>query len=176
MRQAILLLLAAAMIAGCQSPVISPAAVLPADEDSAAYLDRVSSQRLVGLNDATRGIILLMDGQDQCTDFDSRVALLRSRNVLPADWKLDESQALSRGQLAYMICQACNVRGGLTMTLTGPTQRYCLRELQYQGFIGRGSVFNNISGMEYVAVLGRADKYMQTGQVPSLMAASLEGE
>ncbi len=72
-----------------------------------------------------------------------------------------------------MTYQACRIKGGLTLQLTGPSQRYCLKELQYRGLMSPGVAYNTVTGMEYLAVLGRIDEYRQTGKVAG--AADREG-
>lgn len=162
------------LAAGCQpsQPKIAQGqAVLPGGEDSAGFLDRISSQRTITQNDAMRGVWLLVNNdKDDSADFAARVAALRQREIVPDSWSFQADKPLTKGELAYMIYQACRVRGGLTLTLTGPSQRYCLRELQYQRFISGGTVFDQVRGMEFVAVLQRALSYMQTGEVPDTKA------
>lgn len=169
--RATLLTAALMLAAGCQQgpPRISQGqALLPGDEDSAAFLDRMSSQRTVTQNDALRGVLLLIDDdKDDSADFAARVQSLRKRDVLPGNWDYQADKPLTKGQLAYMIYQACGVKGGLTLTLTGPSQRYCLRELQYQRLMSNGTMFDVVTGMEYVGVIQRALSYMQNdGEVP----------
>ena len=163
------------LAAGCQpsKPNIAKGqATLPGGEDSAGFLDRMSSQRVVTQNDAMRGVWLLMNHEkDDHADFAGRVEALRQREVVPSDWSFEADKPLTKGQLAYMIYQACHVSGGVTLTLTGPSQRYCLRELQYQRFMSSGTVFDKVPGMEFVAVLQRALSYIQTGEVPDTKAA-----
>jgi hypothetical protein len=159
------------LAAGCQQgpPKISQGqALLPGDEDSAGFLDRMSSQRTVTQNDAMRGVLLLIDNdKDDSADFASRVQSLRKRDIVPNNWNFQADKPLTKGQLAYMIYQACHVRGGLTLLLTGPSQRYCLRELQYQRVMSNGTMFDQVTGMEYVGVIQRALSYVENdGQVP----------
>ncbi len=139
----------------------------PADENSAEYLDRVSSQTEVSENDALIGMLLLLDGDDQAGTFAKRVASLEQRGIVADSWSHDSARALTRGRLAYMICQACQIKGGIILRLFGPSQRYCLRELQYMEMMGDGMTSSQISGMEMVAVLSRADTYIRTGKVPN---------
>ena len=68
-----------------------------------------------------------------------------------------------------MVYQACHMTGGLTLTLFGPSQRYCLKELQYRGLMTEGPSYNMVTGMEYVAILARADELRQTGKVSAVM-------
>ncbi len=162
-----------AALAGCSKPslsIASPQAVLPAGENSAKYLDRISSQTRVSQNDAMRGILLLTDGKDECQTFQQRVETLTQRKIVPARWPYQADSPITRGKLAYMLYQACKVSGGVILTLAGPSQRYCLRELQYQGFLSDGAVYGQVTGMEFVAALSRADSFLETGQVPEVLA------
>jgi len=159
---------------GCSGPGLDLAAKespLPADESSAEYLDRISSQTSVSENDAMRGILLLLDGKDSAGGFAERLRILRQRGIVPARWDCRPQRPLSRGRMAYMIYQACKVPGGVMLTLIGPTQRYCLRELQYREIIGPGAMYVDVGGMEFQAVLSRADHYLETGEVPDVIAA-----
>jgi len=144
-------------------------AALPAGEGSAAFLDRVASQPTVSENDTLRGLLLL-DGEDKTKTFGQRVEALADRGIIPRRWSYRATRPLTKGRLSYMIYQRCKLRGGVILTLTGPSQRYCLRELQYQGMMSAGSAGAKVTGMELVAVLSRADTYLRTGAVPGIMS------
>jgi hypothetical protein len=162
-------------LAGCSTGTISEGqATLPAEESSAGYVDRLSSQPTVTQNDAFRGALLLLDGEDQAESFKQRVETLRDREMIDQSWDVKASAPITRGQLAYMIYQVTEMQGGVTLLLFGPSQRYCLRELQYAGVIAEGSWFAPVTGMEMVAVLNRADTMIQTGQPPHVL--NLKGE
>lgn len=153
--------------AGCGSGLVAGGdAALIANEDSAAFLDRMSSELTVSENDAMRGLIVLLDGEDGFETFSQRAAALRARDIIGADWDVDAAGSITRGRLAYMIYQATKVHGGIILTLTGPSERYCLRELQYRSLMGDGAVFTPVTGLEFVGVLGSADTYIRTGKVP----------
>lgn len=138
-----------------------------AGDDSAAFLDRVSALPEVTESDVVSGMLLLMDGQDAAAPFARRVDLLKQRRMIDASWSHDASRAVLRGRLAYMVCVACDIKGGVILRLFGPSQRYCLRELQYMRMMGQGNVRGKITGMELVAVLNRAEVYRRTGKVLS---------
>ena len=139
-----------------------------ADENSAEYLDRMSKQTTVTQNDALSGMLLLLDGKDDAGTFARRIEPLKQRGVLAESWSHDASRALTRGRLAYMVCQACKIKGGIILRLFGPSRRYCLRELQYMEMMGKGTQGGEVSGMELVAVITRADEYIRTGKVPDI--------
>jgi len=160
---------AATLASGCaHEPVITgPAAALPAGEDSAAFLDRMSSQTAVSENDAMRGILLLLEGKDDARTFQQRVELLRGKGIIDPSWDCNADKPVTKGRFAYMVYQACKFPGGVILTLTGPSERYCLRELRYREVMAEGSAFSQVTGMEFVGVLGRVDVYIRTGQLPS---------
>lgn len=158
---------AAMSAAGCSAgPIYRGEATLSAKEDSAAFLDRMSSARTVTENDALRGMLLLVDAKDDCTTFADRVQKVRSEKLVAAEWDFDAHRPLTRGKLAYMVYQACRIQGGVMLAVAGPSQRYCLRELQYRGVMTEGSALMPVSGMELVAILTRADICRKTGRVP----------
>jgi len=159
------------LLAGCQAggSIAAGESTLPPGEDSAAFFDRLSSQENVSENDAVRGLLYFVDGKDEAESFTQRVESLRGRGLVSDAWSFDADRPLTRGKLAYMIYQACDIPGGVTLLLTGPSQRYCLRELQYQGFVPPGSGWGPVSGIEYVSVLSRAAAYQETGEIPVTM-------
>lgn len=156
---------------GCGSGQIEAGtdATLPEGEDSAAFLDRVSSLPTVSENDALRGVLLLTDGADPDRTFAERVERLRAAEVASDRWTYRAERPITKGRLAYLLYQACDIPGGVVLSVAGPSQRYCLRELQYRGMISDGPPYAEVTGMEYVAVLGRADAWMRTGQVPEVL-------
>ncbi len=165
----LLTVIACLTAAGCGSgQITNGAATLDADEGSAAYIDRLSSQLTVSEHDAMRGIIFLLDGKDSFQTFSQRAESLRDRGIIGAAWDVDADRETSRGRLAYMIYQAAEVRGGVTLMITGPNERYCLRELQYKKMMGEGAVFTSVTGLEFIGVLSTADTFIQTGKVPEL--------
>jgi hypothetical protein len=169
-----ILLLAALLTAGCgQAGQVLPAqADLPKEEASPAFLDRVASMPTVTENDALRGLLMLLDGKDPSEGFAQRVEALKARRIVDPQWDFVADRPITKGRLAYMLYQACKVPGGLTLTLTGPSERYCLKELQFIGMMSSGVTYAEVTGLEFVAAVTRADTYVQTGELPDIMASS----
>lgn len=170
MKRTLIVLTALALLAGCQS---NPGAVTGGTTklggiDSAGYLDDVSRQTTVSEAHAVRGMLLLLSESRDMT-FDEGVALLKDRRIVDAFWDFDAERPMTKGKLAYMVYQACHVSGGVMLALTGPSQRYCLREMQYQGLMSEGFFYTPVTGMEMVAVLARADELRTTGSVSKLL-------
>lgn len=153
---------------GCgNGEIISRNAPLPKSEDSAGFLDRISSMPVVSENDAMRGILMLIDGNDTAESFQQRVKMLQERGIAAKSWDYVSDRGITRGKYAFMVYQAAKFRGGIILSITGPSRRYCLRELQFKKVMCNGPMLAEITGMEYVAVLGRADTFIRTGHVPN---------
>ncbi|GAG43118.1 unnamed protein product, partial [marine sediment metagenome] len=59
-------LTAGMLLSGCETPGITGAeAKLPEGEQSPAFLDRISGEETVSENDAMRGLLMLLGGQDE---------------------------------------------------------------------------------------------------------------
>ena len=175
MKRASLMIVGLMMLAGCQAGGLRVAggeAAAVATDDSSRYLDELADTRAVSQDQAFAGVLMLLDGQAPAQSFEGRVQQLHARKVVGACWSFRPDKPLTKGQAAYMVYQMCRQKGlsgGLTLTLTGPSQRYALRELQYQRLMGQGVFYNKVSGMEFVALLTRADAFLRTGQVPETL-------
>ncbi|MCD4699488.1 MAG: hypothetical protein K8R91_02825 [Phycisphaerae bacterium] len=172
----ILLSIAAAALTSCQAGNNAPQ-VLGGDAklskvDSATYLDGISSLLTVSEAEAFEGVLLVLSEPHKAT-FAQAVTALRERKIVPANWGFQADRPVTKGKVAYMTYQACRIKGGLTLQLTGPSQRYCLKELQYRGLMSPGVSYNTVTGMEFLAILGRIDEFRQTGEVAG--ASSREG-
>jgi len=163
-------LAAVAIFSGCSQSltVANENATLPEGENSAAFLDRMSSRDNVTQNDAMRGILMLHGG-DKASTFKERVDSLIDKKIIPPAGSYDATAIVSRGQLARMICCTCELKGGVILRVTGPSERYCLRELEYRQMMINGSVSAEISGMEFASVLTRAEIYKRTRRFPDMV-------
>ena len=56
-----------------------------------------------------------------------RMALIESKGLAQSGWHLRADQTVSKGTLAYMVCRALDVEGGLMLRLA-PGRRYAYRE------------------------------------------------
>jgi predicted small lipoprotein YifL len=174
---AITAVLAALALGGCgQAGRLSgPEAKLPSDEESPGFLDRLSSQKTVSENDAMRGVLMLVRGKDEQATFADRVSQMRELKLVDAAWDFDANRPVTRGKLAYMLYQGLHMQGGVVLALTGPSQRYCARELHYQGIMASDIMTTKVSGGEFVAVIGRADAYKSKGEVPDILKTPAGG-
>lgn len=161
-------LLAACALFGCRSAgqLTIDGSGRKGTENSAAFLDRVSDLQQVSIDDATRGIMMLSLPEKANLGFAERVEILADRGIVDPSWTFAADAPVTRGQLAYMVYQATGIDGGLMLALTGPSRRYCYRELQYRNVMASAFQRGSVGGMEFVGVLSRADTYNRTGKVP----------
>ena len=135
------------------------------------YWHEVASKPLVSNDEAFHGLLLYLDGKDDATTYDQRVATLKSRDFLPTNFNRTASDALDRGTVAVALAKHLGLRGGLTMRLTGVTPRYATRELEYRGVYPPSSPNQIFTGAEFVGVIGKAEDFRR-GDPTNLPAAA----
>ncbi len=135
------------------------APVPPAEQD--VYLFQLAQRRIAFRYDAIKTIVILLDVDDQYLDLASQVAFLQERGILPKRYResFDPMEPLRRGFVAYTFRQALGIRGGIALHLLGPSERYALKELAFQGILSSGRVNDLVSGAELVQVMNQAAQY-----------------
>jgi hypothetical protein len=168
------LLLAAAClfsIFGCQAAHVPDSTVAAhPGYDAAAQLDfwhDLAERKLTSNDDAFHGLLLYMDNTDPSTNYDQRVATLKSRGLLPAHFSESADLAVERGTLAYAIVKLLPLHGGWVMHLFGPTPRYAVKELVYADIFPPSSPQQTFSGSEFVGVIGKLEDYQGTASAAS---------
>lgn len=136
-------------------------------ESRTAYLRRIFEKDRASYGDACRALLSLL--KDEHTDADFAVVSgdLSGRGIVLSEWNLQENSLLTKGTLAYMLCQALEIKGGLTMRLFGSTRRYALRECQHKGLIVGGVMNEYVTGRELLDVLTNATVYREQGSADS---------
>ena len=140
-------------------PLARPAfADTPAQSDARFFM-LLSHKNVATMGDGYQAVAMLVRHEGALTDPAECRKMLVGRNVARATWGDDLQAPLPKGRLAYMVCQALGVKGGLTMRLFGPTERYCLFECQYLELMVGGAQYQHCPGGELVSVIDRADQY-----------------
>ena len=151
------------VMVGCQTARETqplPAALYGGDVDSQMeFWHTLASRKLATNDEAFHGVLLYLDSQDPSGNYDARVKLLKSRKLLPADFTGRADEAVKRGTLAVPIARSLEIKGGLVMSLVGPTPRYATRELQYLGLYPLSSPNQIFSGAEFVGIIGKLDDF-----------------
>lgn len=137
-------------------------------ESRTAYLRRIYEKDRAGFGDACRAVLSVVKDEHSDADFGAVRQDLESRGIVDGGWGLAESSPLDRGTLAYMLCKALGIKGGLTMGVFGTTRRYALRECVYLGLIPGGTTGQYLSGRELIDVLGNVEVWRESGSTDSL--------
>ncbi len=140
-----------------------------ADQGEQADIDtflheHLQAQPMVTVAEAYRAMLLLADGQEEYTDFESRRAALEARGIIRRAWDLQREACIDRGSVAYMVCRILQIRGGVNARILGRLgmgdRRYAARELVYLDMMPAGASYRYLTGGELVDLLAEADRYM----------------
>jgi hypothetical protein len=132
----------------------------PAKSDAQFFM-LLAHKPAATLNDGYQAVAMLVRGDGKLLPPEACRTLLVQRKVARASWGSDPKAALSKGKLAYMVCQALGIKGGVTMRLFGPSERYCLFECLHLDLMVGGATYQSCTGGELVGVVNRADEYQQ---------------
>src|SRR5215218_9857133 len=95
---------AALPIGGCQSARVDrplTAELGGSDEDTQLeFWHSLAQQPVTSNDDALHGLLLFLDGTDPSADYAGRVAALKDRKLLSANFNQPAEQAVDRGTLA----------------------------------------------------------------------------
>ncbi|HWB18744.1 MAG TPA: hypothetical protein VG711_00465 [Phycisphaerales bacterium] len=147
-----------------QTSLVDSAAGPNADLD---FWDKLQTDRTVTNHDALHALILLADGEDHSTSFQERVDVAKKKNWISADRQLTANESATVGDISVALCQILDIRGGLTLTLFGPSRRYCTRELVYREVIPARTESQSMSGLELLNLIGNAEDYRKNGFIPN---------
>jgi hypothetical protein len=138
-----------------------------AKESRTAYLRRIFEKDRATYGDACRAILSILKDEHSDADFAAVSGDLSGRGIVSADWNLQEVSLLTKGTLAYMVCQALNLKGGLTMRLFGVNRRYALRECQQRRLIVGGVTDEYVTGRELIDVITNVTVHREQGNADS---------
>lgn len=124
------------------------------------FLRRLYEKDRASFGDARRLVVGLAadapadgDGQKEAAD----------RGLVDPAWGLTDAGPVDKGTVAYMLVKALNIRGGLTMSVFGPSRRYAFREIVFLRIMKGGTPGEFITGRELIDVLQAAEIYQRAG-------------
>lgn len=125
------------------------------------YFATLAQNRIAFHYDAAKALTVLMGVDEEYIDLTSQIAYLEAKGFLPKRLRgaFDPMAPLRKGAAAYMFRQALGIRGGIALHLLGPSERYALKELEYQGILSPGNTQDLISGAELVQIMAQAVSY-----------------
>jgi len=167
---ALLAVLAAATATGCERSRVEKAAVdsFPRGTQELDFLEALSKQVVVTNGDALHGLISFADGADLASTYEGRVEIAKRRRWLPSGWDRPAAESAQVGWIAVAACRILDIRGGLTMHLTGPTPRYATKELVFMDVLPLRTENQALSGQEFVDFLNRLNRFQRDGRALAL--------
>jgi hypothetical protein len=154
-----------ALSQGCQTASVhSSVDTKFSGNDTAGQLGfwhELADRHVTSNDDAFHGILLYTDNHDDSKNYDERVGTLKSRGLLPGSFSEPANEAITRGTLAVAIVKIVGIKGGWVMHVFGPTPRYAVKELVYDGIYPPSSPQQTFSGAEFVGIIGKIDDYQQ---------------
>lgn len=111
--------------------------------------------------DAVRAFLDLGAGTDVGSmSFDKQAAELADAKIIRKSWAKRPEERLTRGRTAYLVCRVCRIKGGITMRILGPSERYAFRECIFLGVWRGGNQRDYVTGGELMGVLKWAADYL----------------
>lgn len=165
MRNTVCLLLAMAMMVmfGCETTRRASPLITEYDQaDARAELEfwhGLAEQPVTTNNDAFHGLIEMANGTDPYNSYADRVNWLKDNDLLYDSFDGEPDEAANRGTVAYILVNALEIKGGVTMRVFGNHPRYATRELIYLEIMRKSTPQQGLSGIEFVGLVGRAQDY-----------------
>ncbi len=126
---------------------------------STSFYRDLAKKKAATVEDGYRAICILKADKNEEMKFEERRDYLVKEGIVPESWSLQPQTELTKGKLAYLVCKALEIKGGVIMRVFGVSERYALRELAYLRIMPQKSAHFFVSGTELLAVLSRAARY-----------------
>lgn len=153
--------------------------------DNNVYRDLVD-KGVATYEDGCRAISCFVDVPADTMTFEEVVAELKEKGIIGKRWKYKAEKPVTRGIMAYMVCRALNIKGGLTMRTINTTKRftrlicsklgikgdfglpdigigkrYAYLELQNMGLVPAGHKKTFLTGHDLLALMYRIEQYIK---------------
>lgn len=130
-------------------------------DEQMEFWHTLPTRSIVDNDEAFHALLIFFDGNDPNDNYSDRVAQLHHRKMLPGDFHAPADEAVTRGVLAVALCHQLHIKGGITMHLIGPEQRYATRELQYMNLYPPSSPQQTFSGAEFIGIISHVEDYQR---------------
>jgi hypothetical protein len=147
-----------------------------ADADKNAFFRGLNDKPVAEFRDLVAVVHMLTRNAQEEKPFEQLRAELVVEGILPGDWTYKPESPVTKGMAAYGVVGALSkvregehgVTGGLTLMVTGNSERYALRECVYRGIVMPGYQGRYVKGGELLGILARAQAYRKTGKAQTL--------
>lgn len=123
------------------------------------FWDGLAVQPAVSNRDAIHALMLSFVRRARAEQVDWQIELkdAERRGWISAGDAVKANETARVGMVARVVCMEANIRGGATMRVLGPVERYAVKELNFQGWLRDMTPGQSISGAELIAVLSKAE-------------------
>ncbi len=132
---------------------------LPTARADNQYIRDLADMRCTTFEDGCRAIMMLEAGEIPEDTFVEIARELTEKGIIKEKWQTEPARLLDKGRIAYMVCKALGIKGGLTMRIFGVSGRYGLRALTDLKIMVKGADAKYVSGGELLGIVYRAQEY-----------------
>ena len=137
----------------------------PKKESRTAYVRRIFQKDRCSYADACRIVLSLAKSEHTDEAFAEVQKDLAAREIVDPDWGFEESAAVTKGTLAYMLCKSLGIKGGATTRIFGMSRRYAFRECVFAGLLRGKTDMEYVTGRELIDALANAEIHQQAGNL-----------
>jgi hypothetical protein len=130
-------------------------------DEQMEFWHTLPTRPIVDNDEAFHALLLFFDGTDPNESYAQRLEEMHKRKMVPGDFHRPADESITRGVLAVALTRELKIRGGLTMMIIGPEQRYSTRELQYMNLYPPSSPQQTFSGQEFIGIISRIEDYQR---------------
>jgi hypothetical protein len=153
---------AAVLAGGCAAAPRTATPVAVKAGDPTTFWENLPRARTVSRGDALRAVAAFGGLPEDAAHAD-RVAAMQGKGWLAKDADTAPDAPATRGQVAAALCPILHIKGGLSMRLGFPRERYATRELAGLGILPPGSTEDQpLSGLELTRALAFAARHQET--------------
>lgn len=148
------------LLCACQPYMMKSSAVdnFAAPQQEIEFLDAMEDMPAVTNNDALHTFLILEDGTDTSKDYQDRVTAGIQRKWLSSSFDQQANTAAHVGWMAGAGCRIMKIRGGVTMMLFGPIDRYAVKELIYMEILPLRTDNQSLTGGEFIDYINRLER------------------
>lgn len=129
------------------------------------FWHRLADAPVTSYDDAFHAVLLFAGGDDPAPDYAGRLKAMKDRGLLAGNFARSADEAVDRGTLSVALVKTLKIKGGVVMSLFGPSARYATKELEFIEVYPASSPNQTFSGSEFLAVMSRAEEYQKTNDV-----------
>jgi len=163
------------LIVGCSRTTLKSAqSVKHAGSDEFAemdFWDGVAKERAVCNRDALHALLVSFE-VDAGKDDAGALAAARKRGWISGKEELAPLETARVGWIAKAVCIETGIKGGVTMRVFGPRERYAVHELNYRHWLANMTPNQAITGIQLVGLLGSAEDHLAGGDGAILAGAN----